>query len=564
MSGLALGGAAALVPAEASACGGFFCDGGPQPMAVDQTGEDILFIANGETVEVHIRIQYMGDPENFAWVIPVLSVPTDFNVGSEAFFDNIKNASVPTYGITTQRDDCSLPDAGESSDTGAATAGSTSGTSDGGFDTDGEDPGPTIYAMETVGAFEITVLGDGDVQEVMTWLNDNGYQQDPAAEPILAEYIAEGHLFAAIKLNGGAGLDELHPIALTFDHSEPCVPLRLTRIAATDDMDVRAFFLGDGRVVPKTYRHVLVNPLKIDWINQPANYKEVITRAVDAEHADGRAFVTEYAGSSDIVGRGGLDDPNWNADAFVAMQAVDAPGQLLLQGLVVCGWDPNTGFETCAGVHPMVDPLLAQFLPVPDGVDPFEFYNNTSAYEGLIDQTAWDGAAFATLLGERVIEPGRHASALLDQYPYLTRMYTTISPHEMLEDPMFHENADLEEVAASRTGTNRILCSGDSVWTLPDGREVFVPVGGTWPDIGGEKWWEEEVQETPAIGPEIVLVNNTDAINQALADHNAMHGWDGAPEVPGGGTDGGSGTDGSDSAGGSGSDPESAQGCGCA
>jgi hypothetical protein len=27
----------------ARACGGFFCDSGPQPMPVDQTGENILF-----------------------------------------------------------------------------------------------------------------------------------------------------------------------------------------------------------------------------------------------------------------------------------------------------------------------------------------------------------------------------------------------------------------------------------------------------------------------------------------------------------------------------------------
>jgi hypothetical protein len=529
-------------------------------MPVDQTGEDILFIADGETVEVHIRIQYEGEAENFAWVIPVLSVPTDFRVGSEAFFDNIKAATVPTYGITNQFDSCDM--GGSSSATAGGPFGSTSGTTgdagtSGGTDTGG---GPTIYAQETVGAFEITVLGDGTIEEVMTWLGDNGYQQDPAAEPILGEYLDEGHYFAAIKLVGDAGVEELHPIALKFDHSEPCVPLRLTRIAATDDMDVRAYFLGDNRVVPKTYRHVLVNPLKIDWPNQAANYKEVITRAVDADEANGRAFVTEYAGPSEVVNRFGLDNPGWNANAFVGLAAVDAPGVLLNQGLVNCGWDPNTGEETCLGTHPMVDPILAEFLPIPEGVAPFDFYNDTELYAGLIDESLWDADLFAARLDERVIEPGRHASELLDQYPYLTRMYTTISPHEMMEDPMFHENPDLAEVVAARTATNRLLCSGDSVWTLPDGREVFVPLGATWPDIGGDKWWEEEVQETPAVGAEMVLVNNTDAINAALDEYNAMHGWDGAPEIPGG-TDGGADTEGGGSAGADGD--SSAEGCGC-
>lgn len=523
-------------------------------MPVDQTGEDILFIAQDSRVEVHIRIQYEGEAENFAWVIPVQTVPTDFRVGSDQFFENIKNGSVPTYGFQVQPDDCSLPSPEDDNagDPGATAGAGGTGGSDG--DTDGG--GPTIYAQETVGAFEITVLGDGTVDEVMQWLADNGYQQDPNAEPILAEYLAEDHKFAAIKLVGGADVDELHPIALTFDHPEPCVPLRLTRIAATDDMDVRTYFLGDARMVPMNYRHVLVNPLKIDWINQAANYKDVITKAVDAEHADGRAFVTEYAGSSEVVPQFGLLEPSWDDSVFTEASPVEVPSLLMNQGLLACGYDWNTDTETCAGVHPMVDPLLANYLPVPEGVDPYLFYSDTAAYEGLIDLEVWDGPAFAQTMRERIIEPGEHAVALLNQYPYLTRMYTTISPHEMLEDPMFHQNADLEDVANIRTATQRILCSGDNVWTLPDGREVFVPAGGQWPDIGGDEYWEEVIQETPSKGAAMVLVDNTEAIDDQLAAYNAEQGWDGAPDV--GGTDG-SGSGDSD---GTGQDGDG-DGCGC-
>src|SRR5688500_4620191 len=89
-----------LTPTSAEACGGLFCDGGPTPMPVDQTGENVLFIPDRESIEVQIQIQYMGEADKFAWVIPVLSIPTEFNIGSEQLFDNIMSASVPTYGIT--------------------------------------------------------------------------------------------------------------------------------------------------------------------------------------------------------------------------------------------------------------------------------------------------------------------------------------------------------------------------------------------------------------------------------------------------------------------------------
>src|SRR5262245_2421147 len=54
-------------PRSAEACGGLFCDG-PMPMPVDQRGEDILFVLDGSTVEVHIRIEYTGEAARFAWI----------------------------------------------------------------------------------------------------------------------------------------------------------------------------------------------------------------------------------------------------------------------------------------------------------------------------------------------------------------------------------------------------------------------------------------------------------------------------------------------------------------
>src|SRR5690606_24077303 len=121
---------------------------------------------------------------------------------------------------------------------------------------------------------------------------------------ILAEYLADEFLFVALKLAVDTEVAEVHPIVIRYSGVEPCVPIRLTRIAAAEDMDIRVFFLDDARVVPMNYRHVLVNPLKIDWFNDGANYKEVISMAVDAHEADGNAFVTEYAGPSDVVSLG--------------------------------------------------------------------------------------------------------------------------------------------------------------------------------------------------------------------------------------------------------------------
>ncbi len=525
-------------------------------MPVDQTGENILFILDGQSVEAHIQIQYdpNADADKFAWVIPMQVLP-EFSVGSEALFQNLLAGTVPTYGYNTTFESC-----GDTNGSGSGSGDGDGDPGDGDGDTgDGDgDPGdPVVVFQDVVGAFEIAVLQGGTIEGVMTWLGDNGYQQDPASEPILGEYLNEGFMFVALKLTMNSEVSEIHPIVLKYQGNEPCVPLRLTRIAAVDDMDVRVFFLGNARAVPSNYRHVVVNPLKIDWINFGSNYKEVISMAVDAFGAEGNAFVTEYAGGSGVVSTAGLVRFGWDAAAFAAMQ--DTPelvgDELQAQGLLDCGED-DFGNPACSA-HPLVEGLLAQYLPVPDGVQPGEFYSCMICYPGLIDQVAWDAAAFAAAIDERVIVPGEHALDLLQTWPYVSRLFTTISPNEMMVDPIFHTNADLPDVDNIRQGTRQIMCDGSGLFTLPDGRDIYMPNPFAWPDIFADEMpWEEDVEQAAMVGPNQSLSDRTQEIDTLLAEWNEQHGL-------GGDGDGGTGSSG-DTGGGPGADEGGGGGgCGC-
>ncbi len=535
--GLALGGAVWLAaPVEVHACGGTFCDTGPMAMPVDQTGENILFVLDGNTVEAHIQIQYDPDTEaeKFAWVIPVQTLP-QFSVGSEQLFQNLLAGSVPVYGFDATSDDaCTDWDANGSALT---SAGSTGGDEGGDGDGDGDGDGPQVVFSDTVGAYDITVLDGGTAESVMEWLANNGYEQDMAAMPILEDYLEEENLFVALKLTNGADVDEIQPIVLNYQGDEPCVPLRLTRIAAQDDMEVRTFFLGDARTVPTNYRHVLVNPLMIDWDSLGSNYADVIVQAVDANVAEGRAFVTEYAGNSDVVSQAELANPDWDSTVFAEMQ--DTPtavvDELELQDLIWCDVD-WTDTTVCEYREELLVPILHEFLPVPDGVDEFEFYDCLPCFEGSIDMMAWDAPLFADRLEERIFEPGRHARQLLQDWGYLTRMYTLISPHEMTEDPIFHTNPDLPTVPNEHIASVVRKCDEPGVvkahlWTLPDGREIWVPTDN-WNDAvwhpfedESEMPWEEDIEEGTMAGANQVLVDNTDLINSLLDAYNESVGY---------------------------------------
>ena len=302
---------------------------------------------------------------------------------------------------------------------------------------------------------------------------------------------------------------------------------------------------------------MLVNPLKIDWLNRATNYKEVISNAVDAFMADGRAFVTEFAGASNVVNTGPIYNPSWDEGDYIGLDPLQAVQTLNQQGLGAC----FDSFD-CTWNHPLVFGLLLEFLPPPQGVEPAEFYANLGNYEADIDVVKWDmGNGFAAALLERVIEPGIHGEALIQTWPYLTRMYTTISPNEMMEDPIFHVNASLPDVEALRTAQNYVLCNNDSVVTLPGGDEFYIPGGGPWPEIPGEEFWAMEVQTVAIKGAPMTIVNNTAAIDKKRVEWNLSHGWPRGEPVP---TEGGSLGDDTDSSGSDGSGgADSEGGCGC-
>ena len=136
---------------------------------------------------------------------------------------------------------------------------------------------------------------------------------------------------------------------------------------------------------------------------------------------------------------------------------------------------------------------------------------------------AWDGPAFAAALEERIIAPGLHARNLLETWPYLTRMYTTMSPGEMTADPFFHTNPDLDEVdLRSEMASRRFLCNGAALWTLPNGDEVYVPSGSGWPAFDSEMPWEEEVAEIADAGAPLLLVDNAQVIDAQLEEYNCQ------------------------------------------
>ncbi|MCI0570891.1 MAG: DUF2330 domain-containing protein [Myxococcaceae bacterium] len=434
--------AGVLVPSEALACGGFFCSRVP----VDQSGENIVFGVHGRRVEAHVQIQYQGEAEKFAWVVPVPSLP-GLSIGSPALFTFLAQATQPQFQLEWTRTCTSfqwpwMDVANESASPGSRGA-------DGGVE-----PGVVVVSQEEVGPFDAAILQATDAQALRTWLVDNGYDLTSVGSDLLEPYVGTDAYFVALKLQKDRDVGDLRPIVLTMEDAAPGIPIRLTAVAARPDMPIRAYVLAEKRAVPVNYRHVLLNPTRVDWLNGGANYAALASGAVD--EAGGHAFLTEFAGPSAPLaagfGRGSFD----TAALARLTHPVDFMRGIMQQSF------PSDGTLLA---------LLRRYIPLPqalrsNGVTEQSFYNFMEQFRADIDsdpgRAAFDAAGFAAELEESIVEPLARADALLDAHPYLTRLFTTMSAAEMTKDPEFDSNPDAPDVSnIHRAKASEESCEAD-------------------------------------------------------------------------------------------------------
>ncbi|MFT7582932.1 MAG: MYXO-CTERM domain-containing protein [Myxococcota bacterium] len=464
---------AATTPAQA--CGGFFCSQTP----IDQMGEQIIFGVGDNSITAQIMISYTGEAEDFSWILPVATQPT-LTVGSQAAFQTVASRTQPYFYLNW--------DYGNNQCGGWQFAPELASDADGGAGGNVE-----VIAEEEVGPFATTIIAANDTQALVTWLNDNGYDQPPESTPLIDHYVQQGMLFVALKLKRGEPVGAIQPIQLEFEEADPCVPLVLTQIAAVDDMPIQLYLLAEHRMVPTNWMHVVINQKKIDWINYGQNYTDVVTQAVN--EARGHAFVTEYAGPSNILENALYNEGRYDLEALGATTDPARFVQMLL----------NQGFPRDATMQG----LLRKYIPMPQslidqGVEERSFYNNLDSYAEALAELDFDAPAFVTELEERVIAPLRSAQELFDSKPYMTRLFTTVSPNEMNRDPLFAENADLGEVDNQHTADAMAVCNEDDpniidrvIITLEDG-DVFELEG----PFDNSYWWGGGGEDTIDPAPE--------------------------------------------------------------
>jgi hypothetical protein len=481
-------------PQRAHACGGFFCSTTP----IDQSGEQIIFSLSQSHVTAYIQISFQGQAKDFAWVVPV-QVKPDISVGSQSVFSALKGQTTPQFTVDWKFDSnyCGGFRGGFPGAQGP-TAGANAAPP-------AADKGVMVIDMKEVGPYDSVTLSATDPTALVQWLNKNGFTQPPSAEPLIKHYVQLGMFFVALKLQQDAGVGEIQPIVLDMDNPEPCVPLILTQVAAIPDMPVYAYVLSKYRAFPKNWFHVVLNERKIDWLNNGANYKQVVTDAIN--EAAGHGFVTEFAGKSDFLKGQIFQEGRWNTNLLAT---ITNPAQFVQQ-LLQMGFPRDQTMQA----------LLRKYIPMPQvlkdrGLTEPAFYNNLSAYAAELATQPFDPVMFAMELDMRVIEPLRKAQMMVDAQPYLTRLYSTVSPDEMTRDPLFHINPDLPTVSNVHRALGSAQCATDGTisnisLTLESGGDP-IKIPGPFPLYNPPQTWNYAAMEPSAARIELVSAFGAPAV----------------------------------------------------
>jgi MYXO-CTERM domain-containing protein len=472
---------------DARACGGLFCNAPPPdpfaPLPVAQNGENVVFAITKDpaggapTIDAHIQILYTGDVAKFSWIVPVEAAP-DLHTGTDKLFSTLASLTQPQFNAQYETSGTCLPDpqvypSGPVTGGGFAATGSagSSGAQDAGAG------GVSVSFQGAVGPYEAAVLSAVDPMALRTWLTTNGYTISDQAGMLIDTYVRENKFFVALKLMNGLSVKSIQPIVLTFRGTEPCVPLRLTAIAANPDMPVLVWALSDKRVVPRGFYELQIDEARIDWWSGGGSYfgpKGLVSQAAD--EAGGNAFVAEYAGPSAIARAQVYANGQINLAALAASMTPPVyVQQLLSMGL---------------GSDPLTLGLLAQFIPMPAavkamGITDSQFYGNLGTYWSQFVFPPFDLAGLTDAISMKIVTPRINAQTMIDGHPYLTRLNTFLSPIEMNQDAFFFESQDLPDVPNVHSATIETVCGNRAYMAcnapqrlrLTDGRTMWIRAG---------------------------------------------------------------------------------------
>lgn len=267
------------------------------------------------------QIQYAGEPEEFAWVLPV-QPGARVEASTSAFFEVLE--ALTAVGVQPPFVDCG-GGSGCDASRGDASFGVNLAAEDdsaGGFDQP-IDPVQVVH-QGTVGPYETVTLSTEQPGALNDWLESHGYNVDDSAQPIIDQYVADGFDFIALRLQPGKGVQQMTPVRVVMSGAVTSLPLRMVGIGTGAQTPIVLYVIAEGRYRTQNFEQVTVSTelLSYDFKTEESNYTELRDRALSAN--DGASFVTAYANPGFFTNTSIFDPDTQGATSFLQLYVKQA------------------------------------------------------------------------------------------------------------------------------------------------------------------------------------------------------------------------------------------------
>ncbi len=267
--------------------------GTPLPLSFDSAA--VAIVREGRRTTFSVSINPVGDPQEFALVLPVPQVLAEHEVQTldAEIFARLDGYSAPRHVADAG---CSQYSYGGASDSDSA----------GGEEGGGDDGSVEVEAEYLVGDYMVVILSAEESIGLETWLSVNGYHLPDGADERLGEYIEGGSYFLAAKVAPGADIADgspLAPLQVSYESDIFSIPMRLATLNSPGEQDMVIYAITDvsasdgGKVGIANYPEFTV-PDKCMWVDENddfgAFYDDLFTGEWLSTNDAGWAM--EYAG----------------------------------------------------------------------------------------------------------------------------------------------------------------------------------------------------------------------------------------------------------------------------
>jgi hypothetical protein len=134
-------------------------------------------------------------------------------------------------------------------------------------------------------------------------LPQNGFEVADAEAPIIAQYVAEGFGFLAMKLLPDQGVKAMRPVRVTTTGASFSLPLRMAAIGTGVTVGITIWVVSDGRYEPQNFPffHIDDSALIWDWSTSLSNYTTLRTQEETALEGKGWEIESSISLSQQVI-----------------------------------------------------------------------------------------------------------------------------------------------------------------------------------------------------------------------------------------------------------------------